>query len=156
MLTHCKMGNMPNIDMNTVASRLVEVSTELGIDTVKLVSLLACDNQGRQTRVQYAALSYCRGTEPFLATTSSNYKAMQQTIVLSQLPRTIQDAVRVTRYMGLRYLWVDSLCILQGIDAAAQQYWRSESCRRRQIYQSAYFTISAESAPAVTVGILTD
>ncbi len=81
---------------------------------------------------------------------------MRQSISLSQLPRTIQDAIRITRYMGLKYLWVDSLCILQGTDKVAQQDWLAESCKMGTVYQSAHFTISAESASAATVGILND
>jgi hypothetical protein len=142
--------------MTFLPTRLVDVSPKLERDIVKLVSPLEDDNLGNPTSVRYAALSYCWGMEPFLVTTSSNIKSMQQSISLSQLPRTIQDAIRVTRSMGLRYLWVDSLCILQGTDTAAQQDWLSESWKMGQIYQSAYFTISAESAPAATAGILNE
>lgn len=145
-----------NVDMNFVPTRLIDVSPKLGRDAVKLVSLLEYDDLGNPTSVKYAALSYCWGTDPFLTTTSSNIRAMQQSISLSQLPQTIQDAIRITRYMGLRYLWVDSLCILQGTDTAAQQDWLSESWKMGQIYQSAYFTISAESAPAALAGILNE
>jgi hypothetical protein len=143
-----------NVDMNFLPTRLVDLSPNLERDAVKLVSSSEYYNAGNSTFVKYAALSYCWGTEPFLNTTSSNIKAMQQSISLSQLPQTIQDAIRVTRYMEIRYLWVDSLCILQGSDTAAQQDWLSESQNMGQVYQSAYFTISAESAPKATAGIL--
>lgn len=143
-------------DMNVVPSRLLDVSPELGIDAVKLVSLPEYDKLGNPTSVKYAALSYCWGIEPFMTTDSSNIRAMQLSILPSLLPRTIQDAIRITRYMGLRYLWVDSLCILQGTDKAARQDWLSESWKMGQIYQGAYFTISAESASAATTGILNE
>jgi hypothetical protein len=145
-----------NADLGIVPSRLIDVSPRLESDAVKLVSLPERGNIDYPTSVKYVALSYCWGTEPFLTTTSSNVKAMQQSISPSQLPQMFQDAIRVTRYIGLRYLWIDSLCILQGTDTAAQQDWLFESSKMGQIYHSAYFTLSAESAPAATVGIFND
>ncbi|ORX92747.1 heterokaryon incompatibility protein-domain-containing protein [Clohesyomyces aquaticus] len=143
-----------NVDAEFVPTRLIDVSPELGSEAVKLVSML--DYEGERKSVKYAALSYCWGTDPFLTTTSSSIKAMHQFILLQRLPRTIQDAIRITRYMGLRYLWVDSLCIVQGTDKAAQYDWLCESWKMGHIYQSAYSTISAENAPAATVGIFNE
>ncbi|GKT78833.1 hypothetical protein ColTof4_11256 [Colletotrichum tofieldiae] len=66
--------------------------------------------------IQYAILSYCWG-ETNYKTTSENIEEHFVQIPLPKLPKTIQDAVEVTRALGLRYLWVDALCIQQDLGA---------------------------------------
>lgn len=146
-LTECSVFANPASDF--VPSLLVDV------ELTKLVSPKD-DNLCGPDRLRYAALSYCWGNDPFLATTSSNIHAMRQSIPVSELPQTIQDAIVVTRYLGVKYIWVDSLCILQGADQAAHCDWISELGKMGQIYQSAFVTIAAESAPNAYTGILND
>jgi len=57
----------------------------------------------------------------------------------SELPRTIVDAVHITRRLGFRYLWVDSLCIIQDDNLN----WQKESSTMSEVYSNAYCTISA-------------
>ncbi|KAM0514141.1 hypothetical protein ACHAPE_007232 [Trichoderma viride] len=70
---------------------------------------------------RYAALSYVWGREPFFCMTSENLAVLQrpgaldQEEIWSQIPATIQDAMMVAREIGIRYLWVDSLCIYQDL-----------------------------------------
>ncbi|KAK5659383.1 hypothetical protein OQA88_1476 [Cercophora sp. LCS_1] len=70
---------------------------------------------------RYAALSYCWGTVPCLKTTTDTLSAHAQNIPFHALPGTIQDAVRIARTLGLPYLWVDALCIIQGSDETARR-----------------------------------
>jgi hypothetical protein len=61
-------------------------------------------------------LSRCWGTSSNVQrtiTTSENLEARMAGIDVSTLPKTFQDAVKITRDLGLRYLWIDSLCIIQ-------------------------------------------
>jgi Heterokaryon incompatibility protein (HET) len=67
----------------------------------------------------------------------------------SLLPKTFQDALEVTRYFGVRYLWIDSLCILQD----SQDDWRRESALTGQIYQDSYCNIAAMTAQDPTEGL---
>lgn len=48
-------------------------------------------------------------------------------ISLSGLPRTFQDAISVTRKLGVRFLWIDSLCVIQNSSAD----WEEESEKMR-------------------------
>ena len=66
------------------------------------------------------------------------------------LPQTIKDAIRVTQEIGLRYLWVDALCIVQ--DDYDGKLAQIESMAR--IYEEAYVTISAQRASSVQDGFL--
>jgi hypothetical protein len=72
---------------------------------------------------------------------------------MDDLPGTIRDAVLITRELGLRYLWVDALCILQGQDEAAQLDWRQHSAIMGDIYGNAFVTIAAAAAPHADNGI---
>ncbi|VUC26761.1 unnamed protein product [Clonostachys rosea] len=68
---------------------------------------------------RYAALSYVWGREPFFCLTTKTLAALEKPgafdtdAIWSQIPATIQDAMTVARNIGVRYLWVDSLCICQ-------------------------------------------
>ena len=65
---------------------------------------------------QYAALSYCWGGPQLVRTTKRNLKRHYKEIKMSDLPPTLQDAVLTTDKLGLEYLWVDALCIIQDDD----------------------------------------
>jgi hypothetical protein len=58
---------------------------------------------------------------------------------LAILPKTHQDAVIIARRLGIRYLWIDSLYIIQDDDLD----WERESSKMAAIYQQAYLTIAA-------------
>ncbi|CZR69519.1 uncharacterized protein PAC_19419 [Phialocephala subalpina] len=64
---------------------------------------------------RYLALSYVWGTRPFLQLTKSNLEILKRKGALheQQLPRTIEDALKLTIMLNERYLWVDALCIAQ-------------------------------------------
>ena len=102
---------------------------------------------------RYVALSYCWGKEPTLTTTQENLQSMRSGISMESLPHTIRDAVVITRKLGVRYLWVDALCILQGTDDAARRDWETESPKMADIYSRAYLTIAAALAPNTRHGI---
>lgn len=65
------------------------------------------------------------------------------------LPRTFQDAVITTRAIGIQYLWIDSLCIIQ--DDLGD--WRQESSKMAEVYTNAWLTIAASYARDSTEGL---
>jgi hypothetical protein len=77
-------------------------------------------------------------------------------IGISSLPKTFQDAILVTArfrdLLGIRYLWIDSLCIFQ--DSAAD--WRYESAIMGEIYQNAFCTLAATAAEDGDGGLFFD
>ncbi|KAM5360299.1 hypothetical protein ACJZ2D_013858 [Fusarium nematophilum] len=106
------------------------------------------DLQGPESK--YAALSYCWGTGGGIFTTTlDNIESNKQHIPLGQLPKTIQDAIHICRRLGLPYLWVDALCIIQDTGSVD---WYEQSGQMRQIYSNAQVTIAADDAPECTVG----
>ncbi|KAL6798283.1 heterokaryon incompatibility domain-containing protein [Trichoderma sp. SZMC 28012] len=104
------------------------------------VSLLETNGQ----RGKFCALSYCwgpAGTQT-LINSRDNIKDYLNGIKFSSLPKTFQDAVIITRELGLRYLWIDSLCIIQD----DKSDWMKESVKMAGVYQKAYLVIAASGA----------
>ena len=105
---------------------------------------------------RYVALSHCWGslmqsdTGQHARTLTTNLRNMQREISLEKLPQNFQDAVIVVRKLGLRFLWIDALCIVQ--DDLAD--WAREAARMADVYGSAHLTIAATSAESSTDGFL--
>ena len=102
---------------------------------------------------QYAALSHCWGdTEktPVFKTTTDKLDEFKQLLPFNRLPRSFQDAIRITRTLGLRYLWIDALCIVQD-DA---QDWANEAPKMAEVYSRAYVTLSLAAATNSSEGCL--
>ncbi|KAI0753830.1 HET-domain-containing protein [Fomes fomentarius] len=100
----------------------------------------------------YVALSYVWGESQSYITTTTNLETYLDGIDPGLLPQTIKDAIGITHAHGVRYLWIDSLCILQDSDEDKAR----EIAQMRAIYENAYFTIIAASARAVSHGFLQD
>ncbi|PYH51302.1 HET domain-containing protein [Aspergillus niger CBS 101883] len=83
---------------------------------------------------------------------SSTIQQMQQGINVRRLPRTFQDAILLTRRLGVEYLWIDSLCIIQ--DPGDQSDWNRESILMEKVYSHAFVNISATLAENGTEGLL--
>ncbi|KAH6892506.1 heterokaryon incompatibility protein-domain-containing protein, partial [Thelonectria olida] len=98
----------------------------------------------------YAALSYCWGGPQRVTLTLSHLGSPEVSFPTNTLPSTIQDAVRVCGELGLNYLWVDALCIVQDDpeDKAV------EISNMADIYRNSYVTISASRAKTVDLGFL--
>lgn len=70
--------------------------------------------QSRGAFGSYLALSYCWGGVSRHQTTKANFRQRTKHIEYDTLPRTIKDAIKVTRALGFQYIWIDSLCVIQG------------------------------------------
>jgi hypothetical protein len=71
--------------------------------------------------------------------TTSNIATFRERINLSDLPKTIVDAVRITREIGVQYLWVDALCIMQD----SMPDWHRQSVQMASIYSESYCNFAA-------------
>ncbi|KAH6679264.1 heterokaryon incompatibility protein-domain-containing protein [Halenospora varia] len=121
-------------------TRLIDV----GSTPIRLVqtSSLSTNNP------RYATLSHCWGTRDFFTLQEDNFEELMTTIPEEKLTRTFLDAVHITRSLGLQYLWIDSLCIIQ----RSQIDWRSESALMSSIYGGSTITIATAGATDGTKG----
>ncbi|KAF4635098.1 hypothetical protein G7Y89_g3003 [Cudoniella acicularis] len=98
---------------------------------------------------KYVALSRCWGNCQIAKTTSENIHSMFHNIPLSSLPQTFQDTVNLCREFKIRYLWIDSLCIVQ--DDIME--WRHEAGRMTSVYGNAFLVIAASASSDDNIGM---
>lgn len=77
-----------------------------------------------------------------------NLSALSVAIPPQQLPKTFADATELTRKLGVDYIWIDSLCIVQD----DEDDWRRETALMEHIYGGSYLNIVASSATSVHGG----
>jgi len=104
---------------------------------------------GRGETADYVTLSYCWGNGLTTTTTTSNLHERTQGIPWEQIPATLRDAILFAHHLGVSYLWIDALCILQDDPSD----WMTESSKMADIYQKAILTLSATSSASVRSGI---
>lgn len=95
-------------------------------------------------RGQWVTLSHCWGSpnQPPLTTTRSNLEDMKQSIPIEILPKTFREAVVVTKALGFRYLWIDSLCIIQD----DKSDWEREAITMGLVYARSCLTLAASDS----------
>jgi hypothetical protein len=76
----------------------------------------------------------------------------KQDISWRSLSKTFQDSVDICRRLGIQYLWIDSLCIIQDSD----EDWAEESINMAKIYENAFLTIAATKSKDGTGGCYSD
>jgi Heterokaryon incompatibility protein (HET) len=70
---------------------------------------------------------------------SSNLPILMESIPIEQLSKVFQDAIDLTRRIGIEYIWIDSLCIVQD----SNDDWTRESDMMGKVYQHSWVNISA-------------
>jgi hypothetical protein len=105
---------------------------------------------GQDVTGLYLALSHRWGDAQVVRLTTQTLSEFKRGIALQSLPRTFMDAVIVTRRLGYRYLWIDSMCILQD----SHGDWLEQSARMAEVYQNAACVIAAHGASDDDSGFL--
>jgi hypothetical protein len=102
---------------------------------------------------RYVALSHCwgQGGTPFTSTRGTLPLRMEG-IDIATLPKTFRDAVALVQRLGLRYLWIDSLCIVQD----DSDDWARESAQMANVYRRAHLVLNAANSPGDTAGFLSE
>lgn len=121
---------------------------DVGSEKTEATSTLHLAEEGE--RGAYVALSYCWGNSQHVLAKEDNIERLIKGIDNSRLPRTIQDAIEATRRLGIRFLWVDALCIIQDRPADKER----EIQNMGHIYKHATVTIAAAAAKTSSEGFL--
>ncbi|KAI0554047.1 HET-domain-containing protein [Xylaria curta] len=104
----------------------------------------------------YAALSYVWGKAEVLRTVKANVESLERPGAFytpeidPHVPLTIKDAIQATREIGIRYLWVDALCIVQD-DEEGEKLPHIKQMNR--IYETAELVIVAMSGQDANSGL---
>lgn len=98
----------------------------------------------------WAALSYCwGGNSPFVLKKTTSKSFFGGYTPLETYPQTLRDAIVITRALGMQYLWIDALCIMQD----SPEDWAAEAARMKDVYGGATITISATNSKSTDYGI---
>ncbi|PNY26804.1 Uncharacterized protein TCAP_03263 [Tolypocladium capitatum] len=136
--TH-KACTLPLNIAKTLPSRVIDLSS--GAPKLLVV-------QDDTPLLPYATMSHCWGSHMPLRLLSSNIAELQVEIPATQLSRSFRDVIQVVRWLGLSYIWIDSLCIVQ--DSAPD--WEKESASMAEVYSNSYCNIAAAHAADGTYG----
>lgn len=101
----------------------------------------------------YVALSYVWGAKPVFQTLGNNIEELKRPDGLSQyqemFPKSIRDAMTLTKTLGYRYAWVDSICIIQ--DSRSDKM--TQLTAMDQVYTQAALTIVAAGGDDANAGL---
>ncbi|KAK3303894.1 heterokaryon incompatibility protein-domain-containing protein [Chaetomium strumarium] len=101
----------------------------------------------------YVTLSHCWGDASRQVTlTSENQSRLQRGAPISELPATFREAADVTRYLGYRYIWIDSLCIIKSGEGAAED-WAREVRTMASVYRNCVLNLAASDAQSSADGM---
>lgn len=132
-------------------SRVIDVlpsqSSDVKEDRVRLIS-----TKGLRSLCEYATLSHCWGGQVPVQLKRETRSQLENGYPVDSLPRTFADAVRITRKLGRKYVWIDSLCIEQD----SEEDWRKESQTMHQVYSQSWCNIAASASKDSSVGCFFD
>lgn len=128
-------------------TRLIDIGIE-GNNTWKLC-LHPEDIEGFP---DYLTLSYRWAKDPTVLLLSSTIDAFRQGTPIAGLPKTFRDAITVARRFSIRYLWIDSLCIIQD----SSEDWARESVLMHDVYANSACNIAASASESPEGGLFRD
>ena len=130
--------NASKLSSSYLPTRLIDVGPADGSVNPRLV----LRKQHGILRRQYVTLSYCWGGISKVQLTSLTFDTLRSGIPIEELPKTIRDAIDITRRLRIRYIWVDALYILQD----SEEDWRNEAATMGDVYSNGVVTIAALGA----------
>jgi hypothetical protein len=130
--THLECGPLSDSPLPT---RLIEVAPDDGTGEPRITST-------KGVRGKYVALSYCWGGKQLGMTVKENFASRFRQLDTKALSKTVLQAIQTTKRLGLRYVWVDAICIIQDDEEDRTNEIR-QMC---DIYRQAYLTVVAANA----------
>ena len=129
-----------DVDLPTRVLHIKRITPELDIELL--------ETKGMKGR--YCALSHCWGPKDKqpLRTLKENLEQFSKRVPPDAIPKTFQDALIITKELNIKYLWIDSLCIVQD----NRDEWEQESKVMGSLYEKATLMIAASDAPDSSKG----
>ncbi|PKS05407.1 hypothetical protein jhhlp_008783 [Lomentospora prolificans] len=100
-------------------------------------------------KAPYVCLSHCWGKHQIIVTTRDNLQLHQNEIRWNDLSTTFQQAIDFSCRLGIEFIWIDSLCIIQ--DSTLD--WEQEAVMMAAYYSNAELTLAATSSEDGTGGL---
>jgi hypothetical protein len=126
-------------------TRLIDIG-DTAADKARL-----CLGKDLPANASYFTLSHCWGKKPMPERLlGDNLKSMFVQIDCEKLPRNFQDVIYIARSLGGRYLWIDSLCIIQD----SEEDWQHEAALMGKVYLYGHCNLSAVASEDSSVGMI--
>ncbi|KAH8588442.1 heterokaryon incompatibility protein-domain-containing protein [Bisporella sp. PMI_857] len=123
-----------------VPRRLLDIESPLCESEIRLVDT---QQDFFDSDIQYVCLSHCWGkSRPRCITLIETLDQNREQILWNTIPKTFQNVISVLRKLGFRYLWIDSICIIQ--DDTGD--WATEAAHMCDVYSQAALTVAATSS----------
>ncbi|KAF2745082.1 HET-domain-containing protein, partial [Sporormia fimetaria CBS 119925] len=137
--TRCNMGNHKAPWLPT---RLLEIAATEGAERKPYGIRMIYTTGTNKVRGPYCTLSYCWGNARSIQLTGATEESLLSGVAFEELPKTFADAVTATAILGIRYLWIDSLCIFQDDPSD----WAREASLMEKVYSYSQCNICASVA----------
>ncbi|RSL61742.1 hypothetical protein CEP54_006102 [Fusarium duplospermum] len=128
---------------NMLPRRVVQIIQDSGTSCRARLYETSPDERG-----SYACLSHCWGKHQIIRTTKDNFTRHKREIPWAELSTTFRDAIEFSFHLGIKFIWIDSLCIIQ--DDTPD--WEREAVKMAEYYANADVTLAATASPDGTVG----
>lgn len=126
-------------------SRLLKIEQVL---PGKVSKLSICEDLS-DSPVQYMTLSHCWGTSRPLQLVEKSLLLFRNCIPLSEVPKAFMEACEITLRLGVSFIWIDSLCIIQD----SEEDWLRESSMMATIYSHSYLNLAAAHSAGSSDGL---
>ncbi|MCJ1275164.1 hypothetical protein MMC21_002964 [Puttea exsequens] len=107
--------------------------------------------ENKQPDTPYLTISHCWGKADIIQLTQSSMLGFLEDIPYRKLPKTFQNAISVARSLGIYYIWIDSLCIIQREESLID--WKLEAPKMDKVYSHAVLNIAATGASDGSKGL---
>lgn len=134
--TQHKQCSYANNNETWLPSRVIDVGLRGGKPELKLKNTRGSTGRYITLTHRWTPLIEASGT------TNSNIESRIVSIDLSELSETFQDAVEATRKLGIQFLWIDAICIIQD----SREDWRTEAKNTASIYELAWLNIASAAS----------
>jgi len=138
---------------HSLPRRLLDLSQGSEVLVIDVEAWILDDTLSVAELSQYCTLSYRWGDTAHGCVLRAPFPR-QTNIDIETMPQTFRDAIETTRGLGVRFLWIDALCIVQPDACGDEADWIAEGPRMGTIYHNAICTIAATSAHSATNGFL--
>lgn len=118
-------------------TRLIEIRTDGDTSSNTIARLREAKDLSADA--SYLTLSHCWGGNTIFKLTKGNLEILKRDIPVHQLPDLFKDVLYMTSQLGVKYIWIDCLCILQD----CRDDWAYEAARMGDVYRYAQCNIAA-------------
>ncbi|KAI0868944.1 heterokaryon incompatibility protein-domain-containing protein [Hypoxylon argillaceum] len=121
-------------DIPSLPTRVIQVGK--ANDDVRLV-------ESRGLKERYICLSHCWGEHQPLRTMRANLSEHMDSLPWEHVPQCYRDLIQLSRLLGVQYIWIDSLCIIQD----DPDDWLAESLKMCDVYENSWLTVASTALP---------